>query len=142
MTRNTLFTALFLAGAASTAAAQQAPIPPPPKTVNPVPVSTTNCRGCSDVSDDKQSSVGKYDEKKPGTIRSTVRPDAKATTPKTKPKTKPKRKVHRKRTSAAPSTASKVSSKTEVKAKPKPVYIDRPAIGDPLMLPGKDSTKK
>lgn len=137
MTRKTFLTALFLAGAASTAGAQQAPIPPP-KTVHPLPQPITVCRGCSDVSDDQQSSVGKYDEKKPGTIRPTVRPDAKAA----KPKPKTKRKVRRKGTSAAPSTASTVSSKTEVKAKPKPVYIDRPAIGDPLMLPRKDSTKK
>ena len=64
MNSRTLFTALMIVGTASIARAQQAAIPTPPKTVNPTPQTPTDCRGCTDSSNDKKTSVGKYDEKK------------------------------------------------------------------------------
>lgn len=128
----------FLAAAmASSAGAQQAPIPNPPTTVHPVPQQPTDCRGCSET-DDKKTSVGKYDEKKRGTVRPTVRPTVKAA-PKTAVKSKAKahttkRKVTAKKTSPVTTpakTTSKVTPATKVKAKP--LLKDRPAVGDPIL---------
>lgn len=73
MIARTAFAAFALAGYTTAAGAQQAAIPRP----HPLPQPTTECRGCSDQHDSVTSSVGKYDEKKPGTISQSVRPDAK-----------------------------------------------------------------
>ena len=132
----------FLAAAmTSNAGAQQAPIPNPPATVHPVPQQPTNCRGCSETTDDKKSSVGKYDEKKPGTVRPTVRPSVKAK-PKVSPK--PKKKMHSTRrkvvakkiskdTTVKTTIPAKAKSNTTPTVKPKPPLKDKPAVGDPVI---------
>lgn len=61
--RGTLITAILTFASASAAHAQQAAIPTPPKTVNPVPQSTTGCRGCSDDNDVKKKPLEAYDRK-------------------------------------------------------------------------------
>lgn len=140
MTRSTVFAALMLVAGASLAGGQQAPVPTPPKTVHPLPQPTTACRGCSDKSDSTKPSVGKYDEKKSGTIRSSVRPDAKVA--RQKVATKRKARIHGKRKVTAPKSASNAISKTVSKAKPLLRIKDRHAIGDPVMAPKKDTTKE
>lgn len=91
MTRTTLLAVLLLAGTASVGRAQQAAIPTP----HPLPQSTTDCRGCSDNNDDKKPAVGKYDEKKPGTVRAGVKPDAKPSTTSAKKKSSAKKSRHK-----------------------------------------------
>lgn len=121
------------------ARAQQAPIPNPPTTVHPLPQNPKDCRGCSEASDSGKTSVGKYDEKKPGTVRETVRPSVK-----TKPTvaSKPKKKTHTtKKKIATKKTAkdSTVRSATPVKSKstsvvkPKLPLKDKPPVGDPVV---------
>jgi hypothetical protein len=113
--------AFLAAVTVSAAGAQQAPIPNPPTTVHPVPQQPTDCRGCSET-DDKKTSVGKYDEKKPGTVRETVRPAVKA---KPKVASKPKKKTH--------TTKRKVVTKKIAKPSTAPIG---PAVAK------KDSAKK
>jgi hypothetical protein len=72
-----------------------------------------------------------------GTVRPAVRPDAKMTKPKIA--TKPKSKAHKKRRLAhKPKTASSRVTTT----KPVPPLKDHRAIGDPVMMPKRDTTKK
>lgn len=100
MKKTTLFSlgGLIAALAASAAGAQQAAVPTPPRTVHPLPQSTTDCRGCSDQTDTRVTPAVKYDERKDGTVKPAVRPDAKpvATTKAKKhrkPVAHPKKKV-------------------------------------------------
>jgi hypothetical protein len=134
-----LFGAFSAAVTISVARAQQAPIPNPPTTVHPVPKQPTDCRGCSETTDDTKTSVGKYDEKKSGTVRETVRPAVKA-----KPKVRPKRKT---RSTKRKVTTKKISKDSTVKVKspakatsksvstvtPKPPLKDKPPVGDPVV---------
>lgn len=63
MRSTTLLLASLIFGAASRAGAQQAAIPSPPKTVNPLPQTTTACRGCTDDNDVKKKPLEAYDKK-------------------------------------------------------------------------------
>ncbi len=109
MTR-TIFTALLLAGSVSVARAQHAPIPTP----HPLPQSTTDCRGCTDRPDPMKASTDMYDEKKAGTVSSTVRPDAKPTKKTVK---KPVAKKHRHKTVKKKTPAKAVVNHVVAKAK-------------------------
>jgi hypothetical protein len=144
MIRTTLFAALIIAGAGSVARGQQAAIPTPPKTVNPTPQTTTDCRGCTDADNDKKTSVGKYDEKKAGTVRPDVKPDVKPVKKVTPKKHVAKKKVVKKKTTVKPVTSTK--STTTVISKPKMTFKDKPVVGDPIMRKSvqvkKDSTAK
>jgi hypothetical protein len=132
--------ALAMVCAGASAGAQQSPIPAPPKTVHPLPQPTTVCRGCSDAGDSTKAPGGSYDERKAGTVRPSVRPSVQVTKPKVAKK--PKAKVHKKRKVIAKKSPPKATSKTVSKTKPMIPFKDRPAIGDPIMMPKKDTAKK
>ncbi|MBA3646918.1 MAG: hypothetical protein H0W63_12195 [Gemmatimonadaceae bacterium] len=133
MIRTSISTAVILIVTASAAGAQQAPLPP--KTVNPTPVNTSNCRGCSDATSDKVTPMTGYDDK---AVDATPRKSPSVATTAPKPMAKAKKAKHKRHAhkSARKATHNPVAKPT-VASSVKPVanLKDRPAVLDPMMAP-------
>ncbi len=133
MIRTSISTAVILIVTASAARAQQAPLPP--KTVNPTPVSTSGCRGCSDATGDKSTPMIGYDDK---AVEATPRRSPSVATTAPKPMAKAKRAKHKRHAQKSARKATlKPTAKSTVAGSVKPVanLKDRPAVLDPMMTP-------
>ena len=120
MRKATLFAAILTFSGASYAAAQQAAMPTPPKTVNPTPQSTTSCRGCSDDNDVKKKPLEAYDRK-------------------------PTDSVVKRQATATKAVASKPVAKKQTQKSPAKKHVKRPAKKSPVKHPLKpkpDTVKK
>jgi hypothetical protein len=127
MNRTALIAAIILAAIAPAARGQQAAVPTAPKPVHPTPIPATGCRGCTDATPTKATTVSGYDDK--GAVTTTRKTSAPAK------KVKPKHTtVSRSRVKAKTSSKTRAPKSTATPKKKLSVQ-HKHAVLDPLVVP-------
>jgi hypothetical protein len=126
MNRTALIAAIILAAIAPAARGQQAAVPTAPKPVHPTPIPATACRGCTDATPTKATTVSGYDDK--GAVTTTRKTSA-------LPAKKLKRKS-RKHSRVKAKTSSKTRAPKSTATPKKKLNVQhKHAVLDPLVVP-------